>query len=187
MKRFLGIIGSPRRNANTQILVAKILQGAAYEGVLTEATFLADLDINECDGCHVCWKGKPCAKKDDMNELYPKIMAADILVFGTPVYWYGPTAIMKAFIDRFVYFNCPENRKKIRGKTAVIAIPFEEQNTETGEFVAAFFEKCFAYLEIKPGGKILAPGVGARGEVLKKQKLLDQAHELGRRLAREKI
>jgi multimeric flavodoxin WrbA len=187
VKKFLGIIGSPRRNGNTQLLVAKLLEGAACEGTLTEVTFLADLDIGECDGCHVCWKGRPCAKHDDMNDLYPKISTADILIFGTPVYWYGPTAIMKAFIDRFVYFNCPENREKIRGKSAVVVIPFEERNKETGEFVATFFEKSFAYLEMKPAGKIIVPGVGARGEVLKKPRILEQAFELGRRLAREKI
>lgn len=53
-----------------------------------------------------------------MNGFYQKIIDSDILVFGTPVYWYAPTAIMKAFIDRFVYFNCPENREKIRGKNS---------------------------------------------------------------------
>jgi multimeric flavodoxin WrbA len=187
VKKFLGIIGSPRRNGNTPLLVSRILEGAAFEGTLTESTFLADLDIAECNGCHVCWKGRPCAKNDDVNDLYPKIISADVLIFGTPVYWYGPTAVMKAFIDRFVYFNCPDNRAKIRGKAAVVAIPFEEQNRDTGEFVAAFFEKCFAYLEMKPAGKIIAPGAGARGEVLNKPRILEQAYELGRRLAREKI
>ena len=120
MKKFLGIIGSPRRNGNTQLLMARLLEGAAFEGTLTEATFLADLDIGECDGCHVCWKGRPCAKNDDMNDLYPKLAAADILVFGTPVYWYGPTAVMKAFIDRFVYFNCPENRYSANSKFVMV-------------------------------------------------------------------
>jgi len=185
MKNFLGIIGSPRRSGNTHTLVYKILEGAAAAGAVTEVTFLADLNIKECDGCHACWKGKPCSKKDDMNYLYPKIIDADILLFGTPVYWYGPTALMKAFIDRFVYFNCPENRVKIKGKPAAVAIPFEEENRETGEFVASFFEKCFEYLEIKLAAKLIVPGVGARGDVLKKHEVLQQAYQLGRRLARE--
>ena len=128
MKKILGIMGSPRMNGNTHILVNKILKGAEDNGASTEIIFLKDMDIKECDGCHTCWKGKDCSKKDDMNNIYPKIIDSDVIVFGTPVYWYGPTALMKAFIDRFVYFNCEENRAKIRGKLAAVAVPFEEEN-----------------------------------------------------------
>jgi multimeric flavodoxin WrbA len=121
----LGVMGSPRKKGNTHILVSRILEGAEAAGDDTEVLFLGDLNIRECDGCYNCWKGRKCSKKDDMNALYPKIIGSDIIVFGTPVYWYGPTALMKCFIDRFVYFNCPEHRAKIRGKSAVLAIPFE--------------------------------------------------------------
>jgi multimeric flavodoxin WrbA len=183
MKKILGIVGSPRRKGNTHILVSKVLEGAEAEGALSNIIFLSDLIIRECDGCHTCWQGKPCSKKDDMNDMYPAIAGSDILVFGTPVYWYGPTALMKAFMDRFVYFNCPENRPLVRGKKAVTVIPFEEENPETGEFVALFFRKCFTYLEMKLSGNLIVPGVGDRGDVLKKQTIMDEAYGLGRRLA----
>jgi putative NADPH-quinone reductase len=127
MKKILGIMGSPRRNGNTHILLTKILEGAEAEGVRGDILFLDDLTIQECNGCHACWEGKDCSKDDDMNSIYSKIIESDGIVFGTPVYWYGPTALMKGFIDRFVYFNCPENRAKIKGKPAVLAIPFEEK------------------------------------------------------------
>jgi len=181
--KILGVIGSPRRNGNTHILVSRILEGAEQEGAIVDTIFLDDLSIRECDGCHVCWKGRECSKNDDMNNIYPKIMEADAIVFGTPVYWYGPTALMKAFIDRFVYFNCPENRAKIKGKSAVIAIPYEEENPETAAPVVDFFERCFRYLEINLVGQIIAPGVTRRGEILEKTERLEEAFELGRRLA----
>ncbi len=182
--RILGVIGSPRRNGNTHILVSRILEGAEQEGAIVDTIFLDDLSIRECDGCHVCWKGRECSKSDDMNHVYPKIMEADAIVFGTPVYWYGPTALMKAFIDRFVYFNCPENRAKIKGKSAVIAIPYEEEDPETAAPVVDFFERCFRYLEISLVGQIIAPGVTRRGEILEKTERLEEAFELGRRLAK---
>jgi multimeric flavodoxin WrbA len=185
MKKILGIMGSPRRNGNTRILISRIIEGAKTKNALTNILFLADLNIRECDGCHTCWKGKPCSKKDDMNKVYQEIAASDIIIFGTPVYWYGPTALMKACIDRFVYFNCPENRPLVRGKKAVTVIPFEEENPETGEFVTLFFRKCFTYLEMKLIESIIVPGVGERGHVLKKQTILDKAYELGRHLAEE--
>ena len=183
MKKILGVVGSPRRMGNTHILVKRILDGAKEEGALAEELFLRDLNISECDGCHVCWGGLECSKLDDMNSTYQKIIDSDIIIFGTPVYWYGPTALMKGFIDRFVYFNCQKNRSKIRGKSAVIAVPFEEDNPLTAALVVAFFEKCFEYLEMKLVGKVIAPGVGFKGEILEKKDRMDEAFSLGRRLA----
>jgi multimeric flavodoxin WrbA len=183
MKKVLGIIGSPRKNGNTHLLVNKILEGAADSGLLTESILLKDLEIKECDGCHACWKGKDCSKGDDMNNIYPKIIESDIIVFGTPVYWYGPTALMKVFIDRFVYFNSDDNRIKIRDKQAVVVIPFEEDNPRTADLLVAFFKKCFSYLQLKFVETVIAPGVTVKGEVANKKEYLDRAYACGIRLA----
>ena len=180
MKKVLGVCGSPRRNGNTDILVSRILEGAAEVGAKTKSISLGKLKIKDCNGCHTCWKGKECSKKDDMNDLYREIEESDVIVFGTPVYWYGPTAIMKAFIDRFVYFNCPENRKKIKGKSALLAVPFEEDNIDAAAPLVSMFEKSLDYLEMILAGKILAPGVGEKGDILKKVDLLEEAYRLGR-------
>jgi multimeric flavodoxin WrbA len=185
MKKILAIAGSPRKGGNTDVLVEKIAAGAEAKGAEVETLFLRNLNIKECDGCLVCWKGKHCCKADDMLDIYPKIIESDAIIFGTPVYWYGPTALMKAFIDRFVYFNCPENRAKIRGKSAGLAIPFEEENPDTARPVVEFFENCLAYLEMKLVGSIVVGGVGAKGDILKKPERLAEAYELGERLANE--
>jgi len=182
MKRILGIVGSPRRNGNTHILVSRLLEGACDAGAATETVLLGELRIRECDGCHICWRGKPCSKKDDMNALYPKIIASDVIVFGTPVYWYGPTAIMKAFVDRFVYFNSPEHRALIAGKSAVTVIPLEETDPDAWAPVADFFDRSLRYLELRLAGSIIAPGVGKKGEILKHPEKLEEAYELGRKM-----
>jgi multimeric flavodoxin WrbA len=182
--KILGVVGSPRRKGNTHVLVSRMLDGAEAEGAVTDTVLLGDLTIRECDGCHTCWAGKECSKRDDMNQLYAAIGEADALVLGTPVYWYGPTALMKGFIDRFVYFNSPENRVKVRGKRAVIVVPCEEESFETAEPVVDFFERSLAYLEIDLVGTVIAPGVTKRGEVRQKEATLQEAYELGRRLAR---
>jgi len=184
IKKILGIMGSPRRNGNTHILVSSILEGAQSEGARGDILLLDDLTIQECNGCHCCWEGKGCSKDDDMNGVYPKIIESDGIVFGTPVYWYGPTALMKGFIDRFVYFNCPEHREKIRGKPAVLAVPFEEENPAAAVLLKAFFEKSLQYLEMNLIGTILVPGVSRKGEILEKKVQLQEGYELGRRLAR---
>lgn len=119
-----------------------------------------------------------------MNSIYPRIIESDGIVFGTPIYWYGPTALMKGFIDRFVYFNCPENRSKIRGKPALLAVPFEEEDPETAALLKAFFEKSLVYLEMNLIGTILVPGVTRKGEIQEKETKLQEAYELGKKLAR---
>jgi multimeric flavodoxin WrbA len=184
MRKILGIVGSPRRNGNTHILVAEILEGVRSEGAMGDILFLDDLEIQECDGCHACWEGKECSKHDDMNRIYPRIMECDGIIFGTPVYWYGPTALMKGFVDRFVYFNSPENRARIHGKSAVLAVPFEEEDSETAALLVTFFEKSLRYLEMNLIGKIIVPGVTRRGEIIEKEDCLKEAYNLGRRLAR---
>ena len=177
-------MGSPRKNGNTDVLVSRILDGARDNGANTEKIVLDDLKILECNGCHACWKGKHiCSKYDDMNDLYPKIIDSDAIVFGTPVYWFGPTAIMKCFMDRFVYFNCPVNRKKIRNKVAVIAVPFEDTTHETAELVVDFFARSFEYLEMRMVDKILVPGVTKRGEVRKLNQIMNRCYKLGQRLS----
>ncbi len=180
MMRALGFVGSPRKNGNTHLLVSKILEGAQAGGAAVETVLLGGLTIQECDGCLACWKGKPCPKQDDMPPLWAKIVESDVIVFGTPVYWYGPTALMKALVDRFVYFNCPENRAKIRGKAAILAVPFEEQDPETARLVTAFFEKSLTYLEVRLAGQVVVPGMEKRGDILKATDSLARGFELGR-------
>jgi multimeric flavodoxin WrbA len=184
MKKILTVMGSPRKKGNTHILISKILEGAKSEGAEGEILFLDDLTIRECDGCHRCWQGKECNKADDMNGLYPRIAESAGIVFGTPVYWYGPTALIKGFLDRFVYFNCPENRKMISGKPAILAVPCEEADPAAAALVKAMFEKSLEYLEMNLIGTIIAPGVTKRGEIIKKQKILKEAYNLGIKFAR---
>ncbi len=184
MTKVLGIVGSPRKNGNTDVLVSRILDGAADKGADIEKVYLGELSIQECNGCHVCWKGNhTCSRRDDMKALYPRIAASDVLVFGTPVYWFGPTALMKCFIDRFVYFNGEANRNKIRGKAAAIAVPFEDETPETSDLVVDFFEKSLGYLEMRLVDKILVPGVTKRGEVASRKRIMERCYGMGRRLS----
>jgi multimeric flavodoxin WrbA len=110
--RILGLVGSPRKGSNTDLLVTKILDGAS--GHLTEKVYLYDLDIAACVDCRSCQKGKfQCVIDDGMQRLYPKLEGADVIVFGTPLYWYGPTGKMKLVMDRLRPFV---SSKKLKGK-----------------------------------------------------------------------
>lgn len=183
-RHLLGLIGSPRRGGSTELLVQAVLAAAEDAQAHTHAVRLGDLTIGECDGCHACWKGKVCPRHDDMNSLYGDIAAADAIVFGTPVYWYGPTALMKALVDRLVYFNCPQNRPLVRGKQAALVVPFEEDDPNAADLLLAMFCKSFEYLEMEFAGAVLVPGVTRKGEAASRPDVLAEAAALGRLLAR---
>ena len=185
MKRILGVLGSPRKNGNTHGMLETILSSAEHAGAATELVMLGDLAIGDCIGCHACWRGRGCSLDDDMIGLYDRIAESDAIVFGTPVYWYGPTAPMKAFLDRFVYFNCPENRASIRGKQAALAAPWEESGQEAAMPLVRMFELSIAYLEMTLAGTVLAPGVGAPGDILRHPGIIASCRTLGERLASE--
>lgn len=183
MKTILGINGSPRKKGNTHVLLETVLDGVSDRRYQTDLVHLDDMTIGECSGCHVCWKGLDCVQKDDMNDLYDRLKGADAFILGTPVYWYGPTALMKLFIDRMVYFNCPENRELIRNKKVVIVVPYEETEHATVQPVLDFFDTCLEYLELEIVDRIIAPGVTKRGEVISHKEVIDRAHKTGQCLA----
>lgn len=182
MANILGIMGSPRKGGNTDVLLGHLLDGARHAGAETSVVRLADLTIGECTGCFACWKLGACVQQDDMLGLYGRIAAADVLVFATPVYWYGPTALMKAMLDRFVFFNDPKTRTQVRGKRAAILVPLEE-SVEAADPLVAMFEKSFRYLEMEFAGRLIVPGVFHRNDAIAKPESLEAARALGRSLA----
>ena len=109
--KVLGLIGSPRKRGNTDLVVDQILKGAQTKGYMTEKVYLKKY-ISLCTDCRVCKTGDFECKIDDvMQQIYPKMAEADVIVFGTPVYWYGPTAMMKMLLDRMRRFV--ENKKLV--------------------------------------------------------------------------
>jgi multimeric flavodoxin WrbA len=179
-RNILGIVGSPRRNGNTDILVNKILEGARSASAVTDIIHLDEMEIMQCDGCHRCWGEGNCRWKDDMLSIYEKIAGCDVLVLGTPIYWFGPSAMMKACLDRFVYFNSPHTRPMVKGKVVILAIPFEDTDLGTADPLVAMFERSLEYLEMDLFAMLLVPGVTRRGEVKERQEQMDLAFEVGR-------
>jgi multimeric flavodoxin WrbA len=102
MMNILGLSFSPREQGNTELLLGKVCAGAKELGATTELYRVADKRIAPCDGCGSCFKTGECHIQDDMQELYKKMLDAEGIVFGTPVYFYNMTAQGKAAIDRTI-------------------------------------------------------------------------------------
>lgn len=173
--KILALIGSPRKGGNTDILIDEILQGAKEEGCEVEKLRLYDHEILPCIDCRGCKKGEhSCALKDGMQEIYEKLQDADIIVFGTPVYWYGPTAKMKLLIDRLRPFIAS---KRLRSKRGIVVAPSEEGPGCCGPLME-MFRMSFDYLGMEMAGSILARAY-ERGEVRGDPEVLRRARDLG--------
>lgn len=96
----LGLQGSPRKNGNTSAILSAFLDQAEKLGADTEYLDVPREKISPCIECGTCEKEGFCSIKDSMQEIYFQLRRADIVVMGTPVFFYGPTAQLKALIDR---------------------------------------------------------------------------------------
>ncbi|MFC1942555.1 flavodoxin family protein [Chloroflexota bacterium] len=106
--RILGIVGSPRKDGNTELMVKAALETAKETGAETDLFLISEKNVTACDACDSCLRTGFCHIKDDMQELYQKLEWADGIIFGTPVYFSNVTAQAKAIIDRT--FACRKNR-----------------------------------------------------------------------------
>ncbi len=176
--KVIGLIGSPRIGSNTDLLVTSILEGATANKNSTEKVYLYPLDIKPCVDCKACKKGTlQCALKDGMTPLYSKLEEADVIVFGTPLYWYGPSAKMKLLIDRLRPFIAS---KKLAGKKAVVVVPSEE-GAEACNLTVEMYRMSFKYLEMDLVNVLLATA-SEKAEVKQQPETLKAACEIGKNL-----
>jgi multimeric flavodoxin WrbA len=185
-KKVVAFLGSPRPRGNTDTLAECVLEGAREVGCTARSFALRTLKIHPCTGCGYCWrKGHPCIFQDDGGMLYDAMSEGDIFLFATPVYWYGPTAIMKAFIDRLVVFNKPEGRPRVKGKAAVLVSAWEEQGMNAVEPMVRLFELGFKHLELRFEASLLYDDMGPKDAAHERPGALESARAVGRTLVAE--
>lgn len=99
--KVIGINGSARKNGNTSILIQAVFEELEKQGIETELIQLFDKEIKSCKGCFACKGNKKCIiKNDDFNECFHKMIEADGIILGSPVYSADISSKMKAFIER---------------------------------------------------------------------------------------
>jgi multimeric flavodoxin WrbA len=119
--KILGLSFSPRERGNTELLMDAVLKGAGEHGAETELYRVVEKDIRPCDACGFCFNTGECPIEDDMQELYVKMLSADGILFGTPIYFYNMTAQGKCVIDRTIALN--HGGKSLSSKVgAVVAV-----------------------------------------------------------------
>ena len=183
-KQVLVILGSPRRMGNSAALAARISRGAESAGAEVENLFLQDLEISPCRGCDTCQQhdSKGCAIKDDMQEIYPKLIRAYAWVIASPVYWFTMSSQTKIFMDR-CYALPAYAENPFVGKLVAIAMSYGDVDPVKSGCVNALrtFQDAFSYTRSNLVGMVYGSAMGA-GEIENNRALMKAAEELGRQL-----
>ena len=167
--------GSPNKNGSTHILADCFRQGAEGAGHTVELINVAHAKIHLCIGCIHCGYEGPCVQKDEVEAIRGKILEADMMVFATPLYYYGMSAQLKTMVDRFCAFNSSIQRKHM--KSALLAVAWNSDNW-TFEALEAHYKTLVRYLNLQDRGMVLGYGCGTPS-MTEHSQFPQQAYHLG--------
>ena len=185
--KVLGILGSPRREGNTEILLDEALRGASDHGGLCEKVILRDLKITPCLEIYKCAEDGVCAIQDEMQGLFPKIVQAERLLLASPIFFYSVPALAKAMIDR-----C----QSLWAKKYILKLPVSPIADRKGVFISVAATRgkklfdgvrltvryFFDAIDVAYSDELLVRGADEKGEVRDQPEALKAAYDLGRRL-----
>jgi len=188
-----GIIGSPRKGGNVDLLVSQVLKGASSLGAETQKIYLDNLNIKPCRSCGVDPNPKYCLFEDDMKIIYDALQCCDAIVLGSPVYFDTVSAQVKLMIDRsnclMPYVKRPngtfgfERRVKKHKKGVFIAVAGTDQEFNT---ILATVKGFFNWTNTELTETILySHEDNELGGVRKNKEKMNHAHEAGIRLVAE--
>jgi multimeric flavodoxin WrbA len=174
MKNVLILSSSPRKGGNTDLLCDAFAKGAKEAGNKVTKIRVADKKIGYCTACYACKKTGKCVIKDDAAAIFKYMMAADVIVFGAPAYFYSCPAQLKALFDRSVVIY-PNLINKQYYYLLVQADENKEMFAGTIKSLDGFLV-CYEGSKLK--GMVAAPGFYEKGTI-KGSKYIAQAYKLG--------
>jgi multimeric flavodoxin WrbA len=177
----VGVVGSPRKAGNTEILTAHCLKAMAEEGLETELIRLAGLDIKGCNACDYCFENDGCSIEDDLQPVYDKMIAADALIVASPVYFSSATSLVKGLLERAGFMS--RRNKSFAGKVGgpLVVARRAGQNSTFAELLYWFHIMQI----INPGSTYWNMAFGReKGEVEKDEEGMRTAWNFGKNVAR---
>lgn len=187
MTLIVGILGSPRRKGNSDLLLDQALKGAADAGAEVRKIVLNELKWRPCQGCNDCHEGGDCIQRDNLTPVYELLERADAVIIASPIYFSGLSAQTKMLIDRCQCLwvrnekldrYAAETRKRRGAFIAVGGDPKAVFRHAVGE-IRAFYSA----IGLTYDGEILLPGVEGKGKISSHPEALAEAEALGCRLA----
>lgn len=175
MSNIVILMGSVRKGGNTDLLVQAFAEGAEKNNTV-EMISVADSKVSPCIGCNTCFEreGNRCFQEDDMQEIYEKLKAADVLVIASPVYFYGVSAQLKALIDRL---HTPM-RSEFKIKKLALILVGAATLPELFDSIKVQYQLVLNYFKLEDAGMVLVRGAKDKGDV-KNTEGLEEAYQLG--------
>lgn len=193
MRRRIALInGSLRAGGNTDVIIKSLLDGARSSDVTIQKFVLRDLHLNGCKGCYHCYKNDDCSIADDMQDIHDAIQNCDLMIFASPMYWWGVTGLMKTFIDRLYLYYPKRNGHLVAEKKLLFLIPMNVNEKQHGreaylseiEPIQMTLNYIFKRLEIEIVDIVFYSGLNSKGDASKNNEYLTDAYNLGVKLDR---
>ncbi|KOA19324.1 putative NAD(P)H-dependent FMN-containing oxidoreductase YwqN [Clostridium homopropionicum DSM 5847] len=173
------LTGSSHKAGTSSLLAERFIEGAKESGHEVYRFDAAFKNIHPCIACDKCKCGENlCVFQDSMAELSPRLIEADLIAFVTPLYYYGPSAQIKAPIDRFYGID---NMLRGAGKKAVLLVTGTNNREWAMKGIVGNYTEALQYLQWQDCGQVLAKGCCTR-EDIEKTDYPQQAYLLGKGL-----
>ena len=184
--KVLVLQASPKKNGNTATLVERFLAGLVAERAHdvrahdVHRFWLNDLTIRPCQGCFRCAGESPCVIDDDMQQIYPELVAADLVVFATPIYWWHMNAQMKLCIDRMTALLAEgDTLPALTGKHVVLVVAYNFE--DCAKATKGMFKDFEDWIDVKLD---VLEYCSRKEHVSKCEPKLEEAFDVGEDLAR---
>ena len=176
--KVLGISGSMRKDGNTADLVNAILDRCHINGIETEFISLSGKEIHPCLGCEKCKEKKWCViENDDWNDVIQKVLDSDVLIIGSPTYYYDVCGHLKNFIDRT--YSLYHDRKLAGRKGIAVAVQANKGASRTIQTLEGFLSTH----EFSSLGSVKGNGYH-KGDVLNDAEAVQNAQKIGDKIIR---
>ena len=170
------LTGSPHKKGTSALLADEFVRGAKQAGHKVLRFDAAFEKVKPCKACDHCRRHNgECTHDDAMEDLNPGLIGADLVVFVTPLYYFGMTAQLKRVVDRFYAINAA---LRSAPKRAMLLATGADDEAPAMEALVGHYRAICRYLGWKDAGAVLALGVGVRKDI-EQTAFPQQAYELG--------
>lgn len=173
--KILVLTGSPRKNGNSNELARQFIRGAEENGHKIFRFDAAESDVHPCIACNSCGMDGPCVFKDDFEKVRAHIVPADVVVFATPMYYFGISSQLKSVIDRFYALNGQIHVPK----KGVLLMTYANTAKKQAIPIESHYDTLLDYLGWKDAGRVVAPGVWTEGSI-RNTEFPQMAYRLGK-------
>ena len=183
----LGIMASPRKGGNTDVLLDAALEAARQSGAITEKIIINNLSFVPCQDCEDVREDGKCKIQDDFQKIYEAVLSADSIIIASPIYFGSISAQLKMLIDRFqCYWRAKHVTKTINSSImkqgGFICVQASSRNDffENAEFIMKNF---FTTVGIEYCREVFCFKVEKKGSVKEKPNCMEKVVAMGEKLS----